>query len=105
MVAKLLTTSIAAPGFYGLNTQDSVVSLESGFATVATNCVIDKFGRIGARKGWSAAHAANTDLGSNAVKAIGELIAADGTSYTIAAGNNKLFRLNGGTLTLSLIHI
>lgn len=100
MVAKLLTTSIAAPGFYGLNTQDSVVSLESGFATVATNCVIDKFGRIGARKGWSPSHTTNADLGSNSVKSIGELIAADGTSYTIAAGNNKLFRLNGSTLTM-----
>ena len=99
MVAKLLTTSIAAPGFYGLNTQDSVVSLESGFATVATNCVIDKFGRIGARKGWTATHTTNADLGSNPIKALGELIASDGTSYTIAAGNNKLFRLNGGTLT------
>jgi len=99
MVSKLLTTSISAPGFYGLNTQDSVVSLEAGYGTVAMNCVIDKFGRIGARKGWSPAHTANEDLGTNNVKAIGELIANDGSSYTIAAGNNKLFKLVGSTLT------
>jgi len=99
MVAKLLTTSIAAPGFMGLNTQDSIVSLESGFATVATNCVIDKFGRIGARKGWSRQHTGNVDLGSSSIQAIGELIANDGTSYVIAAGNNKLFKLSGSTLT------
>ena len=99
MVAKLLTTSIAAPGFMGLNTQDSVVSLESGYATVAVNCVIDKFGRIGARKGWSRQHLGNVDLGSAEVSSIGELIANDGTAYLIAAGNNKLFRLSGSTLT------
>lgn len=99
MVAKLLTTSISAPGFYGLNTQDSVVSLESGYATVAMNCVIDKFGRIGARKGWTPMHSSLGALGSNAVEAIGELIANDGTSYIVAAGNNKLFKLSGSTLS------
>lgn len=99
MAAKLLTTSISAPGFYGLNTQDSVVSLESGYATVAMNCVIDKFGRIGARKGWTPMHSSLGDLGSNAVESIGELIANDGTSYIVAAGNNKLFKLSGSTLS------
>ena len=53
MSEQLLTGSIAAPGFYGLNTQDSSVQLNSGFALEAFNCVIDKYGRIGARKGWT----------------------------------------------------
>ena len=74
MVAKLLTTTVSAPGFMGLNTQDSSVSLEAGYATVANNCVIDKFGRIGARKGWILSHTTNTDLSTADVKAIGELI-------------------------------
>ena len=100
MVAKLLTTTISAPGFQGLNTQDSSVSLEAGYATVANNCVIDKFGRIGARKGWTLSHAANNDLSTADVKAIGELIDNAGNSYIIAAGNNKLFKLVGTTLTL-----
>lgn len=99
MSEQLLTSSIAAPGFMGVNTQDSSVALESGYATVAANCVIDKFGRIGARKGWLPKHASNADLSTANVKAIGELIANDGTSYIIAAGNNKLFKLNGSTLT------
>ena len=99
MVAKLLTTTISAPGFQGLNTQDSSVSLEAGYATVANNCVIDKFGRIGARKGWTLSHAANNDLSTADVKAIGELIDNAGNSYIIAAGNNKLFKLVGTTLT------
>lgn len=99
MVAKLLTTSISAPGFMGLNTQDSSVSLENGFATVANNCVIDKFGRIGARKGWTPAHASLEALGTANVKTIAELIDTEGTSHIIAAGNNKLFKLSGSTLT------
>ena len=53
MAGALKLTSISAPGFLGLNTQDSGVTLESGYATVANNCVIDKYGRLGARKGWS----------------------------------------------------
>jgi len=99
MVAKILTTTVSAPGFMGLNTQDSSVSLEAGFATVANNCVIDKFGRIGARKGWTTAHSSNSDLGEANVKAIGELIDNSGNSYIIAAGNNKLFKLVGTTLS------
>ena len=99
MAEQLLTSSIAAPGFMGVNTQDSSVSLESGYATQASNCIIDKFGRIGARKGWLPKHSTNADLSTANVKAIGELIAADGTSYTIAAGNNYIFKLNGSTLT------
>ena len=100
MVAKLLTTTIAAPGFKGVNTQDSSVTLEDGFATVANNCVIDKFGRIGARKGLTLSHAYNSDLDVADVKAIGELIDNAGNSYIIAAGNNKLFKLVGTTLTM-----
>lgn len=99
MFNRLATTSIVAPGFLGLNTQDSTVSLESGYATTAINCIIDKFGRIGARKGWTPSHTTNADLGTSSVESIGELITTTGTSYILAAGNNKLFRLNGSTLT------
>jgi hypothetical protein len=99
MAEQLLTSSIAAPGFMGLNTQDSSVALENGYATIALNCVIDKFGRIGARKGWLPKHSTNADLSTANVKAIGELISNDGTSYIIAAGNNCIFKLSGSTLT------
>jgi len=53
MSQALQTASVQAPGFYGLNTQDSPLDLSSGFALEATNCIIDQYGRIGARKGWS----------------------------------------------------
>ena len=98
MAEQLLTTTIQAPGFMGLNRQDSSVGLDNGYATVADNCIIDKFGRIGARKGWSAKHSSVGTLTDN-VEAIGELIDNSGNSYIIAAGSNKLFKLVGSTLT------
>ena len=99
MASPSQTTSIAAPGFFGLNIQESSVSLSSGFALKATNCVIDKYGRVGARRGWTPVNTAvNTDLGSgNAVEFIFEMIAAGGNK-TISAGNNKLFT---GTTTMT----
>lgn len=99
MAEQLLTTTIQAPGFMGLNLQDSSVSLDNGYATVAQNCVIDKFGRIGARKGWSTAHTTVAALTGNYIKAIGELIDNSGNSYIIAAGANKLWKLVGTTLS------
>lgn len=51
MAKQLQSIAIQAPGFFGLNTQDSPTSLSEQFALVADNCVIDQFGRIGARKG------------------------------------------------------
>jgi len=99
MSEQLLTTTIQAPGFMGLNLQDSSVSLENGYATVSSNCVIDKFGRVGARKGWTPAHSSLAALTGFNVKAIGELIDNSGNSYIIAAGHSKLFKLSGSTLT------
>jgi len=86
---QLQAATIAAPGFMGLNTQDSSVTLESGYALVANNCIIDKFGRIGSRKGWENVHATNTDLGTANVKTVHELRGPDNNVVLFAAGNNK----------------
>jgi hypothetical protein len=97
MAEQIAASSIGAPGFKGLNTQDSQVQLDSGFASQAYNCVIDKFGRIGARKGWSKVNAVNTDLGSNPIQFLFEVVDPAG-NHLISAGNNKLFT---GTTTLT----
>lgn len=99
MSQPVQTFSITAPGFYGLNTQDSSLDLSSGFALVANNCIIDQYGRVGARKGWTKAHSTLAALGTADVKMITELVDKDGTSYTLCAGNNKLFKLSSGVLT------
>ena len=92
MASQLQTASIAAPGFYGLNTQESSVTLASGYALKAQNCVIDKYGRIGARRGWTPVNSSvNTDLGAaNPVEFIFEVVTGGGTDV-LSAGNNKLF--------------
>ena len=99
MASQLLTQSIAAPGFYGLNLQESSITLSSGFALKAQNCVIDKYGRIGARRGWTPVNSAvNTDLGAaNPVEFIFEAVTGGGTDV-LSAGNNKLFV---GTTTMT----
>lgn len=99
MAQQIQTFSITAPGFYGLNTQDSSLDLASGFALVANNCVIDRYGRVGARKGWQPKHSTLAALGTADVKMIAQLLTENGTQYTIAAGNNKLFKLVGSTLS------
>lgn len=53
MAKPLQAVSVVAPGFFGLNTQDSGVQLAEGFALEANNCIIDRYGRLGSRKGWS----------------------------------------------------
>jgi len=91
------TFSITAPGFAGLNTQDSSVDMASQFALEAYNCVIDKFGRVGSRKGWTSV-ATGAALGSANIDTIGELIETNGTGTIICAGNNKLFKKSGSSL-------
>ena len=99
MAQAIQTSTISAPGFMGLNTQDSSLDLAQGFALVANNCVIDQYGRIGARKGWQPQHAVLGALSTASVKAIAQLVIDNGTEYIAAAGNNKLFKLASGTLS------
>jgi len=104
MSQALQTASISAPGFFGLNTQDSPLDLAAGFALVATNCVIDKFGRIGSRKGWSRVNASAGTLGANAPGVIHELVQTDGTLTILFSGNNKLFTLDGSNAVVELTY-
>ena len=104
MSEALQTASISAPGFFGLNTQDSPLDLAAGFALVATNCVIDQYGRIGARKGWSRVNSSSGALGANNVGVIHELVQSDGTLTVLFAGNNKLFKLDGSNAVSELTY-
>lgn len=104
MSQPILTFSISAPGFYGLNTQDSPLDLASGFALTATNCVIDQYGRVGARKGWTKVNSSSGNLGANAVGVIHELVQTDGTLTVLFAGNNKIFRLGASNAVTELTY-
>jgi hypothetical protein len=98
MSQELQNIAIRAPAFKGLNTQDSPIDGDPSFAAVADNCVIDKYGRIGARKGFNTLTTDVTALGGNSIESIGEFEKVDGTRTVVSAGNNKVFT---GTTTLT----
>ena len=92
MTGRLQAASIQAPGFLGLNSQDSEVTLESGYATSATNCIIDRFGRLGSRRGWERLTTDNdTLLDTQKINFIYEFKNTDGNYTIISAGGTKLF--------------
>ena len=94
MAKPLQSIAIQAPGFFGLNTQDSPTSLSEQFALVADNCVIDQFGRIGARKGWDYV----TTSGGDSIVSIGEFVKSDGTTEVISSSASAIYK---GTETLT----
>ena len=104
MAAQLQSYSLSAPGFYGLNTEDSPLDLGAGFALVATNCILDQYGRIGARKGWSRVNSSSGNLGANDVGVIHELVQTDGTLTVLFAGNNKIFKLGTANAVTELTY-
>ena len=104
MSKPLQSYSLSAPGFYGLNTEDSPLDLGAGFALVATNCILDQYGRIGARKGWDRVNSSSGTLGANDVGVIHELVQTDGTLTVLFAGNNKLFKLGASNVVTELTY-
>ena len=93
---QLVSSSIAAPGFYGLNTQESSITLASGYALQADNCIIDSEGRLGAREG----HVYQTTSGGTSSSLVGmhDYVGSTGHLDYITWGNGKIYR-GLGTLT------
>jgi len=104
MSKQLQSYSLSAPGFYGLNTEDSPLDLGAGFALVATNCILDQYGRIGARKGYTRVNSSSGNLGANDVGVIHELVQNDGSLTVLFAGNNKLFKLGASNVVTELTY-
>ena len=100
MAQQLQNITVSAPGFFGLNTQDSPIGLDPAFASIADNCVIDKSGRIAARKGYDEVSTnAPSLLGtSRGIETVYEYVDQSGDKYVLSAGNNKIF---SGTTTLT----
>ena len=94
MTKPIQSSSIAAPGFYGLNTQESGITLESGFALQATNCVIDKFGRLGARKGWQFLD----ESASIGLKGMHRFVDIDATEYFGLWSDTNFYIYSSGTV-------
>jgi len=100
MSQQLRNLTVAAPAFFGLNTEESPVGMSPNFASVADNCVIDNRGRIGARKGYNNVSTnGGAVLGtSRGIESMLEFTKYDGGVVVFSAGNNQIFH---GTTTLT----
>ena len=97
MASQVVTATLQAPGFMGLNLQESAVNLNAGYALEAFNCVVDQKGRIGSRRGWSKIN--TSTLGAYDFECIAEFIDHTDTSTTFGCANNKIYKVTGSTLT------
>lgn len=91
MAHPISTVNLVAPGFKGLNTEDSPLAQDQSFASVANNCVIDRYGRVAARKGVNVLTTDKTELGTESIRKIGSFRDSAGNKIVFSAGNNKIF--------------
>ena len=96
MTKQLITTGLASIGFLGLNTQESGVGLEPQFALKADNCIIDKFGRLGSRRGWATRTSAvdtvaDTNIGIN-LQGLTNFVDINGVNTFMSWNNTTFFK-------------
>lgn len=106
MAQQQQNITISAPGFQGLNTEDSPLQQDPGFALVADNCVIDKYGRIGSREAFATlttndtvAYAINAGMASERkdIKQLGGGSIA-GTRYNLGIASHLQFDAVGSKI-------
>ena len=98
MAQELKSINLVAPAFKGINTEDSPLAQDPSFAEIADNAVIDKRGRIAARKGHVVITTNKTALGTDSLRAIKEYKDNAGNTKIFSVGNNKIM---SGTTTLA----
>lgn len=99
MAQPLQSINLIAPGFKGINTEDSPIAQDQSFADIADNAVIDKRGRIAARKGIALLTTSGAgELGTDHIHRIHEFFDDAGNEVVFSATNNKILT---GTTTLT----
>ncbi len=98
MAQQLQSINLVAPAFKGVNSEDSPIAQDPSFADIADNAVIDKRGRIAARKGVSVVTTNKTALGTDYIHKIHYFYDDAGNEVVFTAGNNKIMT---GTTTLT----
>jgi hypothetical protein len=98
MAQELQSINLVAPAFKGVNTEDSPLAQDPSFAEIADNAVIDKRGRIAARKGHTVVTTNKTVLGTDSLYSIKEYRDDAGNTKIFSVGNNKIM---SGTTTLA----
>jgi hypothetical protein len=97
MAQQLQSINLVAPAFKGINTEDSPLAQDPSFAEIADNAIIDRSGRIAARKGVSLLTTDATELGSGRLHQVHEFYDSGNNSVIFSVGNNKIL---SGTTTL-----
>jgi len=91
MAAPLQHINLLAPGFKGVNTEDSPLAQDQSFAEVADNAIIDQRGRIASRQGYTLTTTDATPLGTDRIHRIHEFYDAAGNEVIFSTGNGKIF--------------
>lgn len=89
MSDQLITEQVVAAGFFGLNTQESSVTLPNSYALLLDNAVIDSFGRVGARKGIQKL---NTTAYDGKVGCLHESVSTNGVRDVISVSSKKFYK-------------
>ena len=97
MAQQQSSIQIHAPGFMGLNTEDSPINQDPSFASVADHCVIDKFGRISSRRGLHQRTSNPEILNDRPVEQTYEHVTEAGVSFILACTDSAIFTEEGTT--------
>ena len=90
-MANVVPLDIVAPGAKGLNTEHANVLLEPAWATVALNAVVNRSGRIAARRGWL--NQTTTAIAATpTIDTIFEYLDQQGASVIISCAGNKIYK-------------
>lgn len=100
MSDPLIVEQVVAAGFFGLNTQESSVTLPNSYALTLDNAVIDRQGRVGARRGIQTL---STGLYGDAVGCLYEGVSTNG-SRAVLSVSKRAFYLGMPNNTLQFTH-
>lgn len=93
MAKPQANVEIAAPAFAGINTEDSPLQSGDVFAEIADNCVIDRYGRIGARRGFNEITTDASAYSGSDVETLSEHLNASTSGSTFFQfANNKMLQ-------------
>lgn len=90
-MGQIQPIDIVAPCSWGLNTERENTLLPPQWATRALNAVINRSGRIAARRGM-ASQTTTAIAGPQTIDVLHEYLQEDGTSTIISTANNKVYK-------------
>jgi len=90
-MAQVQAIDIVAPGAKGLNTEHANILLDPSWATSALNAVINRSGRIAARRGW-ATQTTTGISGDHTIDVLFEYLDEAGASVIISTANNVIYK-------------